>query len=68
MELSQIVMEETNVGVVQNEHITHLRRALSSLLERQSDVTLSSFERNKIKKTILALRAGIEALQVQVHA
>ena len=66
MLIQEITDKEFNY--TQDEHVSHLRRMLAALLERQSDASLSTFDRNKVKKTIKALRAGIDALQVQAHA
>ncbi len=63
----EAVVDSCNV-LGKDDPVIHLRRLLSHLLEQQSDVTLSSYQRNRIKKSISALNAGIEALQVMISA
>lgn len=65
--ITQLVISDSH-ALKMNENVVHLQRMLSTLLVRQSDATISTLERNKIKKSIVALRAGIEAIQCLVYA
>lgn len=67
METTQLVIFESH-AVKRNENVVHLQRLLSNLLERQSDASISTHDRNKIKKSITALRAGIEAIETMTCA
>jgi len=64
----EYVTQSSSYSVDKNENVILLRRMLSHLLELQSSGMISSFDRNRIKKSIIALRAGIDALQTVVSA